>query len=127
MDSSGGQGRRDAADADPLRSLVLALLDRVEHFATTVIGENVEVRDPARPPVDMGPAVRAAVDAIVVEITELVNRVVTALIAALQAISAALDEVGGDRARRARVRPEGRGPGGGGGSFQPITVEVHPT
>ncbi|GAA1892769.1 MAG: hypothetical protein INR72_02345 [Williamsia herbipolensis] len=127
MDSSGADGRRDAADTDPLRALVLALLDRVENFATTVIGENVEVRDPARPPVDMGPAVRAAVDAIVVEITELVNRVLTALIAALQAISAALDEVGGDRGRRTRVRTDGRGPAGRGGSFQPITVEVHPT
>ncbi|MEH3156553.1 MAG: hypothetical protein PGN29_14880 [Gordonia paraffinivorans] len=38
MDSSGADGRRDAADTDPLRALVLALLDRVENFATTVIG-----------------------------------------------------------------------------------------
>ena len=75
----------------------------------------------------MGPAVRAAVDAIVVEVSELVNRVIAALIAALQAISAALDEVGGDRARRPRARTDGRGPTGRGGSFQPITVEVHPT
>ncbi|MGZ8180252.1 hypothetical protein ACXVUM_20210 [Williamsia sp. SKLECPSW1] len=127
MDSTGADGRRDATDADPLRALVLALLDRVENFATGVVGEHVAGGDPARPSADIGPAVRAAVDALVLELTELVNRVVTAIIAALQAISAALDEVGSDRGRRGRVRTDGRPPSGRSGSFHPITVEVHPT
>lgn len=109
-----------------MRALVLAMLERVENFATTVIGEGVEARDPTRPPVDMGPAVRAAVDAMVIEISELVNRVLAALIAALQAISSALDEIGSERGRRAHPDARAR-PGRAGGTFQPITVEVRPT
>ncbi len=111
-DTAGG----GAPDADPVRTLVLGLLDRIEQFAGTVISD----RDrPDGASADIGPAIRASVDTVIGEVGEFVNNLIAAVIAVLEAISAALDEAIGARARHTPGRP-GRPASG----FQPIAVEV---
>ncbi|GGF29312.1 hypothetical protein GCM10007298_26520 [Williamsia phyllosphaerae] len=111
-DSAGG----DTPDADPVRTLVLGLLERVEQFAATVISD----RDPREGgSADLGPAIRATVDTVITEIGEFATNIIAAIIAVLEAISAALDEAMGARGRSAPGHPTRPATG-----FQPIAVEV---
>lgn len=136
MDTAGTNRRRGDADPDPLRTLLLALLDQVEHFATTVVdgrgrdgdgGDGSDGGGDDRQRADLGPAVQAAVDAVLAEIVEVVQRLVTALIAALQAVSAALADLSAGRREGAPRSPDRHRPTARpAGSYRPIAVEVHP-
>ena len=111
--SAGG----NTSDADPVRTLVLGLLERVEQFAATVISDRDRGADGSG---DLGPAIRATVDTVITEIGEFVNNIIAAIIAVLEAISAALDEAMGARGRTAPGHQPARPATG----FQPIAVEV---
>lgn len=108
-------------DADPMRALVLAMLDRIEQFATTVISDRdgAPVAHGERASADLGPAIRQAVDQMIAEIGDIVNRLIAAAIAVLEAISAGLTEAVGERAQRAASTRPAHTTG-----FVPITVEV---
>lgn len=110
------EGRGAASDADSVRTLVLGLLDRIEHFAAGVIDAEGSTDVPTA---DLGPAIRATVDTVLGEVGELLSKLIAAVIAVLEAISAALDEAVGTRGRATPTRPARPGRG-----FQPIAVEI---
>ncbi|MGJ0120830.1 hypothetical protein ACQ7HM_16640 [Williamsia sp. MIQD14] len=119
MDES-ARGERPP-DADPMRALVLAMLDRIEQFATTVVSDRDggPVAHGDRTSADIGPVIRQAVDQMIAEIGDIVTRLIAAAIAVLEAISAGLTEAVGERATRtATARPSHTT------GFVPIAVEV---
>ncbi len=108
-DKAGGH----TSDADPVRTLVLGLIERVEKFAATVISDREGVS------VDVGPAVRVTLDTVIGELGELINSLIAAIVVVLDAVSAAIDE-----AINARGRSTTRHPPPSASGFQPIAVEV---
>jgi hypothetical protein len=127
-------GSRSSGDAEAWRTLFLGILERFDVLAAGLLGEQgaAQTGDPDGPPrqpgqssaADFAGAARIALDGIIEEAGELLWQLLGQLIAILEAIQAALEQmigVGGTA-----PAPRGAGETGRDAAYQPITVHFQP-
>lgn len=124
-------GSRPGGDAEAWRALILGVLERFDVLAAGLLGEDGprtegadgEARQSAgaRPASDFAGQARIALEGIIEEAGEFLWQMLGQLIAILEAIQAALEQMIG--AQAAGPAPRNTGETGRDAAYQPITVE----
>jgi hypothetical protein len=127
-------GARSGSDAEAWRALILGVLDRFDTLAAGLLGEGgarngesggrTGARSGSRPPTDFAGQARIALDGILEEAGELLWQLLGQLIAILEAIQAALEQMIG--AGGAAPGPRTASETGRDAAYQPITVRFEP-
>ncbi|WP_207841329.1 hypothetical protein [Williamsia soli] len=127
-------GARSGSDAEAWRALILGVLERFDALAAGLLGEGgvrtgesggrAGARGGPGPPTDFAGQARIALDGIIEEAGELLWQILGQLIAILEAIQAALEQVIG--AGAAAPAPRSPGETGRDAAYQPITVRFEP-
>jgi hypothetical protein len=128
------EGARSGSDAEAWRALILGVLERFDTLAAGLLGESgartgesggqAGQRGGPRPPTDFAGQARIALDGIIEEAGELLWQLLGQLIAILEAIQAALEQMIG--AGGAGPAPRTASETGRDAAYQPITVRFEP-
>lgn len=132
--AGGPGGARSGGDAEAWRTLVLGVLERVDHFASVLLDENGAADrrtgggatgdGPSFVATDFAGQARLAFDTIIDEAGALLWQLLSQLIAILEAVQLALEQVIGARPESAPRRPAGTSARDA--TYQPITVLFEP-
>lgn len=132
--AAGGPGAQSGDIAEAWRTLVLGVLERVDHFASVLLDENGVVAGRTGDggtgdgasfvATDFAGQARLAFDTIIDEAGVLLWQLLSQLIAILEAVQLALEQVIGARPEPAPRRPAGTSARDA--TYQPITVLFEP-
>lgn len=132
--AGGPGGARPGGDAEAWRTLVLGVLERVDHFASVLLDENGTAarragdgaagNDGSFVATDFAGQARLAFDTIIDEAGDLLWQLLSQLIAILEAVQQALEQVIGARPEPGPRRPPGTSARAA--TYQPITVLFEP-
>ena len=131
--AGGPGGARSGGDAEAWRTLILGVLERVDHFATVLLDENGPARragggaaedGTSSAATDFAGQARVAFDTIIDEAGDLLWQLLSQLIAILEAVQQALEQVIGARPDPAPRRQAGTS--GRDATYEPITVLFEP-
>lgn len=132
--AGGPGGARSGGEAEAWRTLVLGVLERVDHFASVLLDENGAAARRAGGgatgdgasfvATDFVGQARLAFDTIIDEAGDLLWQLLSQLIAILEAVQQALEQVIGARPEPGPRRPTGTSARDAG--YQPITVLFEP-